>query len=753
MIKSENGSQQIPSWSGFNSLITDEDLPQQTVGFLPVLPSPVTEHRTVYTALKNFQCILSQLKQDNMAVACDEGVYRIAKEIQLKNPEEFGNTVLCLGPFHMIKVVQASIGQYIDGSGAETIWTKNGVFGVNVVKQVLSGKHYKKSLYGLYILSEAIQRLQLEEFFRVHGCDDYVEELNILKCMKVSVGKKDKEQSKKQLSDFMTKSDSLIADFKSFKEDMATKSETFKFWDTFVCMVALLMDLVRSVKEGNWLLHLHTVKCILPLFSIFNRTNYLRWCSLYLEDMQKLEETAPDVYQYFMSGKFAVKHTAGKFKAVPADQCLEQTINRSQKSNAGVIGTTKRKEFVAQWEIIYHETLDVVNLHREICGVGSRYSESDTNHEFNETLTKQMEEKMTKMLSYIHARENPAKIPSEIRLHNILSQAIMSEEIRQSLLSVFARGNEMYQAFRNERYINKTKAISDTISRSKVKTFKSAYEGKSESDKKKATKKESTEAQRIVDVAKERNYDLEHLLKYDLVETSILFENNFMKKPAKSTLCPELEKKLKAHDYGCPSQWSFEVTTTYVVDVMGQTRRVPTVRYKTFEEYATAYFHQIDTLSEHAAAIHLVFDSYIEGSVKDSERLRRNTTPAVEISMINDETLFPDELHSFWASSGNKEKLQLYLRDTVLSGNSKLSPGSIILSGMGVDEENMIHCTSESGHNISELDKDIEEADLRIIQHILYAIKKGAERIVILSNDTDVLVLVLHYMAKFRKKV
>lgn len=80
--------------------------------------------------------------------------------------------------------------------------------------------------------------------------------------------------------------------------------------------------------------------------------------------MQNLEKSAPDVYHHFMRANFAVKRTLGKFKLVPIDQCLEQTINRSQLSCREVIGNTKRKEFVAQWELIYPEILDVVNLHR-----------------------------------------------------------------------------------------------------------------------------------------------------------------------------------------------------------------------------------------------------------------------------------------------------------------------------------------------------------------------------------------------------
>ena len=59
------------------------------MSFLPLLPFPVTEYSTVYTELKNFNVMLSALNQTNLPVACDEGVYRIAREIQLLRPDEF----------------------------------------------------------------------------------------------------------------------------------------------------------------------------------------------------------------------------------------------------------------------------------------------------------------------------------------------------------------------------------------------------------------------------------------------------------------------------------------------------------------------------------------------------------------------------------------------------------------------------------------------------------------------------------------
>ena len=81
----------------------------------------------------------------------------------------------------------------------------------------------------------------------------------------------------------------------------------------------------------------------MPLFCALHRTTYTRWYSIYLEEMQKLPETAPDVYKAFLLGQFSVKRTPGEFNAVGTDMCLEQTINRSSKGKGGVMGSQKEK--------------------------------------------------------------------------------------------------------------------------------------------------------------------------------------------------------------------------------------------------------------------------------------------------------------------------------------------------------------------------------------------------------------------------
>ena len=46
---------------------------------------------------------------------------------------------------------------------------------------------------------------------------------------------------------------------------------------------------------------------------------------------------------------------------------------------------------------------------------------------------------------------------------------------------------------------------------------------------------------------------------------------------------------------------------------------------------------------------------------------------------------------------------------------------------------------------LPELNVKIEEADVRMIPYALHSVNRGASRVILLSNDTDVVVLGLHY--------
>ena len=147
------------------------NVPVMQVGFLPMIPHPVTEHSTVYTAMNNFFKVLPQLDQRSMPVFCDEGVYRLVVEIHLKCPEKFKPLVPCLGGFHMAKCLQHCTGKYIKGTGLDDVLLETNIFGKKTIEQILNGTHYVRSLRGFIIIVEAIERLKWKAFFEQYGKD------------------------------------------------------------------------------------------------------------------------------------------------------------------------------------------------------------------------------------------------------------------------------------------------------------------------------------------------------------------------------------------------------------------------------------------------------------------------------------------------------------------------------------------------------------------------------------------------------
>lgn len=743
--------QTMPSWAAFNSIVTDENISEKIVGFLPLLPSPVTEYATVYTALKNFQNVLEQLQQPKMAVTCDEGVYHIAREIMLQRPMEFSNLVLCIGSFHMIKILLGSIGKYLRGGGAETILTECGIFGLNVVEAVLNGSNYVRSMKGMYLLAEAMERLQFIEFFKQNPSQSYKEEIIMLQKLKDSVSTKNQPQSKECLKNFMMSSDKLHTDFEQFKKEKEKQSETFTYWNNFIQMVYMLKDLVRADREGNWELHLHTVQSILPLFAVCDRTNYLRWGAVYLEDMRKLPENAPEVHQAFVAGKFVVKRTRGQFKAVGADMCLEQTINRSQKSSSGIIGSSRKKHFVTQWEMIYHEMLAVSNLHRNVSGSRPFNFELIVSHEFNKAETDADEMKIKDILTYVQSHENPFTVEErkEKKLHNILTQEIMPDVVREQLLCLQDIGAEKYGTFRNERLINKTKRLSDTIHRTNLQTFNSIAKNVKKIPQKISIEKKSRNAQKILDIARVRGCDMKEVFQYDLLATNSLIDGDgYMTKPNKSSLTIELEKVLAAEDYIHPSQWDYTFPTAYIVDVMAYMRRIKTKNLKSFGELCEHLWNMIFNICKNPKRIDFVFDSYVEGSVKDSERSRRATARGIEISALNESSPLPVSMESFWASASNKTKLQKLFSEWLKTHHESNWP-DVVISGMkGTNDLGAQHCQlirDELVGDLPQLDIAIEEADVRLVPHAVQATITGNKRICVLSADTDVLVVALYH--------
>lgn len=739
-------SQSTPSWSASNSLWTNEKIPEKNLAFLPVLPHPVTEYSTVYSAMKNFDAIGSQLVQNEIPMYCDEGVYCIVKEIQLMRPQEFRSLVPCLGTFHMVKTVLRCVGKAIGGSGCDMTWLQAGVFGPTVIQNsVLNGGHYNRCLQGMQLLAESFQRILYKEFFTDKGVEPYIMELGILSKLKCAVANKYIKDSQKYMAEFESASEKLLKDVDNFIQTRSAANENFKFWAQFLRMMAIVNDLLRADRAGIWDLHLDAVQRALYLFAAFDSTNYLRWCSVYLEDMRRLPETAPSVHKQFSSGNFSIKDKPGKFIAVGGDQKLEQSINLSSKCSDGVIGHAKQKQYVAQWDLIYHEMMAVKNLHRHYASVLDNTHESYQHHESSQSTTDRNEAHVQAMVKFIEEKGSPMSPNASETLQNFVTKELMPSDIREDILNALSKGKEKYLSFRKERFLMKTHSINSTIHRLNLRTMNTAR-SKPQKTVKKAVK-EINIVGRTLEIARDRGLTTEDLLKYDVVPSPLLFdEDGMMTKPNKSVLVKEMEMHLKPEDYN----YNHQRNAAFVIDVMGNIRKVQTTKMSTFDDLISGFLSLTCNYHEFGRCDY-VFDIYSNApSVKDIERKRRCNKVPVEYSSIDTSTPLPKDMGTFWPSNSNKLLVEKLIYSHY-EEYSKTGHYPTVLGQISADEEwQCIKVHQGTTEVMSHLQLTMfEEADLRIPIHVLDSVKAGHQVCMVISNDTDVTVALLYHMPVF----
>ena len=124
-------SPNIPSFAAVNGLLLNDRNPPNRVGFTPIIPFPATEYNTIFTCMKNYQDVLKQKRVPTGALWCDEGVYRIAKELQLIHPNEFRNISLGLGGCQTEKAVLACMGKFLEDVGVDSVFVADEIFGPN----------------------------------------------------------------------------------------------------------------------------------------------------------------------------------------------------------------------------------------------------------------------------------------------------------------------------------------------------------------------------------------------------------------------------------------------------------------------------------------------------------------------------------------------------------------------------------------------------------------------------------------------
>ena len=734
--------QSVPSWTGFNILVrNDQEVTKDNVGYLPTINAPATNMSTVYQILLKSLQIKETLKLHSMVVVFDQALYAKAAEIKWKHRAQFNDLVLRMGVFHTICTFLSVIGKRFQDAGLRDVIIESGVIAEGSTSGVLEGRAYNRAIRFHKLMFEALNRLAWIGFI------SWVEEHH---------------KEKKPLVDEFFKGLKTLCDRTCEREFNATitspsfqeVSQLFsmymhylrhgngklsKFWMSYVDMVEILLELLRASREGDWELHLSSISEIVPWCFAYDKPNYARYLSAYLHEMSHLPEEHPDTLEYLRSGGFSVQiGEDNPFGRIPVDQTCEETVNKDTQTSGGTKGFSLKPNAVSKFYLVAEYRSTFLRQLKDMLHI----SPSSSQH--NDLQPSRIARDEADVKSIVSILQDTWLNPFNPDLQDLVCLStgkVATPDVERDLLGAKDIGEEAYKAFREQRLQCNTPKVKfhDAITKAKLMTFTHLTKkvtikaGKNQEVILKADRR--LFAQMIV-IAESRNLQMRDVLSHPLgpLPWSLATPDGLLRKTNKASLAKELQKNVQASD-------AIPHPSACVIDGMALVQRLKGDQ-KTFAAVAEALLGRVLNEGGTSDRIDVVFDDYREESIKNAERINRGEGSGSEYRNIQADHKVK-QWRRFLCSSKNKQALIVFVTSEWKKDKYKeklLGKTLVITCG-----DKCYQLSSGMVQPISELESTQEEADTRVILHAVHAARSRFASVVVVSEDTDVLILLLAF--------
>ena len=747
--------QTVPSWSGFNTLLTPCATVTTSIGYCPMINGPSTDYSTVYTVLKTVQKMVTAVGQSDCVITFDLAIYMKAKEIQWRLAEEFEDTVIRMEGFHIVLNFLAVIGKMYDNSGLEDLLIESDVYASGTASHLLKGKQYNRGVRAHKLVSEAFFRLQWSEFLswliksNQAPANSEVIEANTDALVKAVTLQ---EAIAEPLEALITAMTPLTEQFNSFKTKGRKSSFMFAFWDEYLEMVSLMRTFIRAERPGDWSLHLNATAGMMPYFCSMDRMNYSRWLPVYIADMNSLPEMHPVVYEEFMNGNHAVSRFKQAFAQVWTDMALELSINLDSKSKGGIIGISKKPCALERWFLTSHERTAITTALKKLCDLDD--SESQILHkDCSDSRIKRDEEDINKLLVLFTSEfmANPFVFEElsdtddkPVALSNFATGILAPKNVKDRLIAAKEIGQRHTNDFIKERLETSQKRFWDPFPQLKILTFASltkTSKAKTSEEKAVSISADRDLFGRLIIAAKSRAIDLKEVFSYELspVPFALAHKDGSLRKSDKSVLMSVLEETVTVLPQ-LPSDSA--IPTALMVDGIAFIQKLRFGGAVNFGDLCVWYYRQLVNAfrRNRCSRIDVVFDTYRKVSIKSGEKERRGASSnSLEVTIHSPATPVPRQWQKYISNAKNKINLCAFLAGAWCEiGKEELQEGQILVIGGGFEQnEKVVLVKAEEAVDIAALHSDHEEADTRLLLHAA----SDYPRIVVQSPDTDVIVL------------
>ena len=492
----------------------------------------------------------------------------------------------------------------------------------------------------------------------------------------------------------------------------STESTSFLYWKMFIDLEVLIHIYVRSIREGNFKLHVEVLYLLLSWFFIFDHVHYARWLTVHWFDMFNLKSTFPDLFEQFSNGGFTFQKSDRSFSRMGLDQIHEQN-NKVIKGAGGASDLLNREDDSAllQWEVCSPELARVILEFEDCLDRNDIPAESKTkHHEDNESFNQRFSCDVSRLVKSIAA--NPFTKDDLTKLNN--PKVVMPKTVRGVIEGLKKCGEEQLTMFILDRLASAKVSISQTISTNKIdiwdcsekvekvefcptKSVLKKMNAACESRKIQAEEVFQIEINNILQslcaVGKKGGIDLYHGNKTGItkrfpspISVAPLYDSE-----SKSSIVIEMSPLIKAKAFSTQSS-----------------------TLANFGEFSLLVYYEVMKLAAQYRRIDLVFDRYFDQSLKEATREGRGD--GSKYLFEGDSTEIPLRMaENFLKNSENENQLNEYLAKKLLELHQGDQLMIVIYRNTALSSQSCV----ELDENVPVRPCTAEEADQRLVRYTL----------------------------------
>ena len=488
----------------------------------------------------------------------------------------------------------------------------------------------------------------------------------------------------------------------------------------------LLLVFIRSIRTSNFKQYTDSLSKTIPWFFAMNHVNYARWLPVHLLDMRRLTQTSPDVASKFEEGFFTVQKSSRNFSCMAIDQAHEQN-NAIVKGEGGAVGLTENPNALRRWMMAGPELARLVNeFEADMNREANHQMPATSHHEVHKSFQTSFLVDVKALVNTMEELGNPFLEDSQ-DLIALDTKEIPGREAVSMMMKAEAIGQEQSKAYISECLVNRKKSMYEPIKRNKIYLFNTpASKTSKASQKVSSLKSDCSLFSRLYISCQTRDGDLDQFFQHENQRCPPALSNlGKLRLPRNKS---ELVECLQSHT----SAQSTVPTNVEVIIIDGAAlvNMIKPGAQKTFNQYATeSFLPYVKMQLSQSQRVDVVWDEYIENSLKQTTRCDRGTGVRRRVEANSQ---LPRSWKDFLRVDDNKRELFKFLAGHIAS----LETDKLVVTTYGKE----VRCTAaRDTNNLSPCSQ--EEADTRMILHLVDAVEEGYHKIVIRTVDTDVLVL------------